>query len=86
MLTKGYSQTEVESRLKALANTLDTRGWAVKNINAGSYAQAGRYGQNGSSDRLIDIGTESFERSGTRNATDTLEHALTDSLPVCHSS
>lgn len=32
-LTKGFSQTEVNSRLKALAMTLDSRGWAVKNVN-----------------------------------------------------
>lgn len=33
MLTKGYSQLEVQSRLKALATTLDSRGWVVKNVN-----------------------------------------------------
>lgn len=31
ILTKNLSQTEVMSRLQALANTLDSRGWAVKN-------------------------------------------------------
>ncbi|MEM6997304.1 MAG: PrgI family protein [Patescibacteria group bacterium] len=31
--TDGLEQTEVESRLKLLANTLDSRGWAVKNSN-----------------------------------------------------
>lgn len=38
ILTKNFSQTEVNSRLQALANTLDSRGWAVKNaaINAGA--------------------------------------------------
>ncbi|HVX48356.1 MAG TPA: PrgI family protein [Candidatus Saccharimonadales bacterium] len=56
VLTKGFSQTEVQSRLKALANTLDTRGWAIKNIDAGNYSAAGRYGQQADSDRLIDIG------------------------------
>ena len=55
VLTKGFSQSEVESRLKALANTLDTRGWAVKNINANAYAPASQLNQPGS-DRLIDIG------------------------------
>lgn len=30
-LTNGLDQTEVQSRLKALAETIDTRGWAVKN-------------------------------------------------------
>lgn len=43
VLTKGYSESEVQSRLKGLANTLDSRGWAVKNVNSGS-------------DRLLDIG------------------------------
>lgn len=32
-LTKDLSQSEVQSRLKTLAVTLDTRGWAVKNVN-----------------------------------------------------
>lgn len=50
VLTKGFSQTEVQSRLKALANTLDTRGWAIKNVDASN-----RFNQ-GQSDRLIDIG------------------------------
>src|SRR5476651_1493159 len=27
------SQTEVRSRLKALASTIDSRGWAIKNVN-----------------------------------------------------
>jgi hypothetical protein len=60
VLTKGFSQSEVQSRLKALANTLDTRGWAIKNVNANSYTPANRYGQS-SSDRLIDIGVAPTE-------------------------
>ncbi len=32
-LTKELDQTEVRSRLKALAETIDSRGWAVKNVN-----------------------------------------------------
>lgn len=32
--TNGLSQNEVQSRLSALANTLDSRGWAVKNVYA----------------------------------------------------
>lgn len=63
ILTKGFSQSEVESRLKALANTLDTRGWAVKNINANAYAPANRFGQS-NSDRLIDIGVAPEEVPG----------------------
>jgi hypothetical protein len=31
-LTKNLTQREVRSRLKALATTLDSRGWAVKNV------------------------------------------------------
>src|SRR4051812_21464767 len=31
--TKGFSPTEVKSRLRALADTIDSRGWAVKNVN-----------------------------------------------------
>lgn len=30
--TKGLSETEVKSRLQTLATTLDSRGWAVKNV------------------------------------------------------
>jgi len=32
-LTKDLSQDEVQSRLKTLAMTLDTRGWAIKNVD-----------------------------------------------------
>ncbi|HEY1645185.1 MAG TPA: PrgI family protein [Candidatus Saccharimonadales bacterium] len=32
--TDGLSQTEVKSRLQALANTIDSRGWAVKNVSS----------------------------------------------------
>jgi hypothetical protein len=32
-LTKDLSQSEVKSRLKTLASTLDTRGWAIKNVD-----------------------------------------------------
>jgi hypothetical protein len=51
--TDGLSQTEVQSRLKALANTIDSRGWAVKNINITSYAPNPLVSS--SSDRLLDI-------------------------------
>lgn len=38
ILTKNFSQTEVKSRLEALASTLDSRGWVIKDvpINAAS--------------------------------------------------
>ena len=54
VLTNGLSQTEVKSRLRALADTIDSRGWATKNASSGVYspvvADLG-------SDRLIDIGS-----------------------------
>lgn len=53
VFTKGFSQDEVQSRLQALANTVDSRGWAVKNVNTNLFGQAG-YLANPSSDRLID--------------------------------
>lgn len=52
VLTNGLSQTEVKSRLRALADTLDSRGWAVKNVGAGIYASPMA---DSDSDRLIDI-------------------------------
>lgn len=51
--SKGFSQEEVTSRLKALANTLDTRGWAVKNVTTSTFQTA--FGQQAANDRLIDI-------------------------------
>lgn len=32
-LTNGLDEREVRSRLSALANTIDSRGWAIKNVN-----------------------------------------------------
>jgi hypothetical protein len=51
--TDGLSQTEVQSRLKALANTIDSRGWATKNVNITGYAPNPL--AVASSDRLLDI-------------------------------
>lgn len=52
------SKTEVKSRLKALADTIDTRGWAVKNMNINMTAATPYVSQpTTSSDRLIDIPT-----------------------------
>lgn len=55
VFTNGLTQTEVKSRLQALADTIDSRGWAVKNVNVNlfdhpSYAAA-------STDRLINPST-----------------------------
>lgn len=55
-LTDGLTQSEVKSRLQALANTIDSRGWAVKNVDVNLYSQPS-YMQADSGDRLIDVGS-----------------------------
>lgn len=57
VLTKNLSQTEVKSRLKALATTMDTRGWAVKNVNVNLNHEPGYLESEaaGDSDRLIGV-------------------------------
>lgn len=52
-LTDGLSQTEVKSRLRALADTIDTRGWAVKGMNLSMANNPAYYQQSG--DRLFDV-------------------------------
>jgi hypothetical protein len=53
VLTDGLSQHEVRSRLSALANTIDSRGWAVKGVNLNTYSQPNPF-MPVNSDRLID--------------------------------
>lgn len=50
-LTDGLSQNEVRGRLSALANTIDSRGWAVKNLNVSNFATVA-YADAGT-DRLV---------------------------------
>lgn len=52
--SNGLSQNEVQNRLKALADTIDSRGWAVKNVNVNMYGQQGVQTVP-DSDRLIDM-------------------------------
>lgn len=47
--TKGLSETEVKSRLETLASTLDSRGWAVKNITV----TPDKIAEEAQSDRLV---------------------------------
>jgi hypothetical protein len=54
VFTNGLSQTEVQSRLKVLANTLDTRGWAIKNVNVNSYSPPLQISDD-DSDRLVEL-------------------------------
>lgn len=57
-LTKDLSQTEVQSRLQALASTLDSRGWSVKNMSVNLNNQPSYLETNaGDSDRLIGAST-----------------------------
>lgn len=55
-LSDNLSQTEVKSRLKALADTIDSRGWAIKNVNVNMYTQPsyGALSVSEGSDRLVD--------------------------------
>jgi len=56
-LTKDLSQNEVQSRLKALATTLDTRGWAIKNVDVNlSSLDANAQMVTPDSDRLVGVG------------------------------
>ena len=50
--TNGLSQNEVKSRLETLASTLDSRGWAIKNIATNRVTS---FGLNNDTDRLINI-------------------------------
>lgn len=53
ILTNGLSQTEVKSRLHALADTIDSRGWATKNVGVNTYITP--QVANADSDRLVGI-------------------------------
>lgn len=56
-LTKNLSQTEVASRLEALATTLDSRGWAIKNVNVNLNTQPNYFQAEDDSDRLVAAST-----------------------------
>ena len=53
VLTNGLNQTEVQSRLTALASTLDSRGWAIKNVDVNLFAQPDYLAAGDGSDRLV---------------------------------
>lgn len=52
--TNGLSETEVRSRLKILASTIDSRGWAIKNASVNMFPQPSMM-NNSDSDRLISL-------------------------------
>jgi hypothetical protein len=51
--TNGLHQDEVHSRLSALANTLDSRGWAIKNVNVNLSTPTATSPSIDASDRLV---------------------------------
>jgi len=53
ILTNGLSQYEVKSRLRALADTIDSRGWAIKNVNVNMLGQPALVTNSDGSDRLV---------------------------------
>ncbi len=72
--TNGLSASEVQSRLRALASTIDTRGWAVKNANLTVSALP----QPAGSDRLIAPSTtlpKPVEEADVRASDDMLDVA-----------
>ena len=50
---KDFDKVEATSRLKALAATMDTRGWVVKNLSTPGYNMGGQQ----ASERLLDLQT-----------------------------
>lgn len=53
--TNGLSQNEVKSRLQALASTIDTRGWVIKDAAYGQYQQPVSFSMDMNSDRLVGV-------------------------------
>jgi hypothetical protein len=51
--TNGLTEVEVRSRLSALASTIDSRGWAIKNVNVNLYSQPALVMNEPNSDRLM---------------------------------
>lgn len=53
IMTNGLNPHEVRSRLSALASTLDSRGWAIKNVDVNMFAQPDYLQTTADSDRLV---------------------------------
>jgi hypothetical protein len=53
-LASNLTPVEVKSRLKALADTIDSRGWAIKNVDLGYYTRPSILQSRDGSDRLVD--------------------------------
>jgi hypothetical protein len=61
--TNGLSQTEVTSRLRALADTIDSRGWAVKNVDPNNLSP-GIPAIQTTSDRLVGVSMATPQDNG----------------------
>jgi hypothetical protein len=82
-LTNGLSQNEVRSRLEILADTIDSRGWAVKNISANTIAPTLLNRQ--TSDRIIDLSSipkpvPDYEINPTEDILDETQNPLAQHL------
>jgi hypothetical protein len=76
VFTKDLSETEVQSRLKTLADTMNTRGWAVKHAGLSNVARS-----NEASDRLLPTPIPVGSRASLDNeASDILENTQVDAL------
>jgi hypothetical protein len=78
--TDGLSQTEVSSRLKALAETIDSRGWAIKNVPMNNYNQP-VFADTEGSDRLMGIDdfaqeVPNFDESAAPDVLDTQNNPI----------
>lgn len=84
-LTNGLDQYEVESRLKALAETIDTRGWATKNATAQAATYASPLTQYGT-DRLVaaDSIAREVPEVDINSYTDVLDDQATESQNMEH--
>jgi hypothetical protein len=70
-LTNGLDPTQVRSRLQALAETIDTRGWAIKGLNVNLATQP-MYGMD-QTDRLVDASTLIPDTTTTMQEVDTTD-------------
>lgn len=82
-LTNNLSQSEVSSRLKALAETIDSRGWAIKHSSLASAAVDMNF--NNLSDRLISPSTlpqvvPDFDDSQVRDMMDPVNNPVADNF------
>ena len=64
-VSDNLSQNEVKSRLKALADTIDSRGWAVKNASVNLYTQPAYASSQQPTDRLIELSDFTHEVPST---------------------